>query len=62
MSGSLPQAPHRRPRPGVDARRLWAGGAASAVVTGLLALTGVLRADRLDLSLGCRDDADGSDL
>jgi hypothetical protein len=29
-------------RPGVDARKLWAGGAASAVVTGLLALVGVL--------------------
>jgi hypothetical protein len=28
--------------PGVDARRLWAGGTASAVVTGLLALVGVL--------------------
>jgi hypothetical protein len=45
MSGSLQQpqyASHRRGRSGVDARKLWSGGAASAVVTGLLALTGVL--------------------
>ena len=42
MSGSLQHAPHRRARPGVDAGKLWSGGAASAVVTGLLALTGVL--------------------
>jgi hypothetical protein len=42
MSGSLRQTGHRRARPGVDAGKLWSGGAASAVVTGLLALTGVL--------------------
>ena len=42
MSGSLQRTSHRRARSGVDARKLWSGGAASAVVTGLLALTGVL--------------------
>jgi hypothetical protein len=42
MSGSLQRTSHRRARPGVDAGKLWSGGAASAVVTGLLALTGVL--------------------
>jgi len=42
MSGSLQHTSHRRGRPGVDARKLWSGGAASAVVAGLLALTGVL--------------------
>ena len=42
MSGSLERTSHRRARPGVDAGKLWSGGAASAVVTGLLALTGVL--------------------
>jgi hypothetical protein len=33
---------HRPPRPGVDAGRLWAGGVATAVVAGLIALVGVL--------------------
>jgi len=42
MSGSVQHTPHRRARPGVDAGKLWSGGAASAVVTGLLALAGVL--------------------
>lgn len=42
MSGSLQQMPRRRARSGVDAGKLWSGGAASAVVTGLLALAGVL--------------------
>jgi len=42
MSGSAQYTSHRRGRPGVDARKLWSGGAASAVVAGLLALTGVL--------------------
>lgn len=32
----------RRPRPNVDARALWAGGVATAVVAGLVALVGVL--------------------
>ena len=34
--------PRRRVGVGVDARKLWAGGAASAVVAGLVALVGVL--------------------
>jgi hypothetical protein len=34
--------PRRRIGVGVDARKLWAGGVASAVVAGLLALVGVL--------------------
>lgn len=34
--------PRRRVGVGVDARKLWAGGVASAVVAGLLALVGVL--------------------
>ena len=42
MSESVQHTPHRRARPGVDAGKLWSGGAASAVVTGLLALAGVL--------------------
>src|SRR5271168_4338915 len=40
-----PMAPVRSERSvgvGVDARKLWAGGAASAVVAGLVALVGVL--------------------
>lgn len=36
------QYPPQRPRPRVDARQLWAGGAATAVVAGLIALVGVL--------------------
>ena len=38
--GAYPPAP--RSRPTVDARTLWAGGAATAVVAGLIALVGVL--------------------
>ena len=34
--------PPRRGRPGVDARMLWSGGVATAVVAGLIALVGVL--------------------
>jgi Family of unknown function (DUF6069) len=37
-----PQASRRRIGVGVDARKLWAGGAASAVVAGLVALVGIL--------------------
>jgi len=37
-----PGPPERRARPGVDAGQLWAGGAATAVVAGLIALVGVL--------------------
>ena len=47
-AGTRPRGPPRRKAPargvgvGVDARTLWAGGAASTVVVGLLALVGVL--------------------
>ncbi len=34
--------PQGRPRPSVDARQLWSGGVATAVVAGLIALVGVL--------------------
>jgi hypothetical protein len=34
--------PPQRPRPKVDARALWSGGVATAVVAGLIALVGVL--------------------
>ena len=37
-----PRSSGRRVGVGVDARKLWAGGAASAVVAGLVALVGVL--------------------
>ena len=37
-----PGRPDRRARPEVDAGQLWAGGAATAVVAGLIALVGVL--------------------
>jgi hypothetical protein len=37
-----PYPPQRRSRPTVDARQLWAGGAATAVVAGLIGLVGVL--------------------
>jgi hypothetical protein len=37
-----PGPPERRARPGVDAGQLWAGGAATAIVAGLIALVGVL--------------------
>ncbi len=37
-----PYPPERRRRPAVDARQLWAGGVATAVVAGLVALVGVL--------------------
>lgn len=37
-----PEGPVRHVGVSVDARRLWSGGAASAVVVGLLALVGVL--------------------
>ena len=37
-----PGPPERRARPTVDAGQLWAGGAATAVVAGLIALVGVL--------------------
>jgi len=37
-----PGRPERRARPEVDAGQLWAGGAATAVVAGLIALVGVL--------------------
>ena len=38
----MPEVPRTRIGVGVDARKLWAGGAASAVVAGLVALVGVL--------------------
>ena len=38
----MPESPRTRIGVGVDARKLWAGGAASAVVAGLVALVGVL--------------------
>jgi hypothetical protein len=38
----MPEAPRTHIGVGVDARKLWAGGAASAVVAGLVALVGVL--------------------
>ena len=38
----MPEAPRTRIGVGVDARKLWAGGAASAVVAALVALAGVL--------------------
>jgi hypothetical protein len=38
----VPGPPERPARPGVDAGQLWAGGAATAVVAGLIALVGVL--------------------
>ena len=38
----MPEAPRMRVGVGVDARKLWSGGAASAVVAGLVALVGVL--------------------
>lgn len=41
-AGGWNGGPRRRVGVGVDARKLWAGGAASAVVTGLVALVGVL--------------------
>jgi hypothetical protein len=37
-----PAEPRYRPGPRVDARRLWAGGAATAVVAALAALVGIL--------------------
>ena len=37
-----PGPPDHRARPAVDAGQLWAGGAATAVVAGLIALVGVL--------------------
>jgi hypothetical protein len=37
-----PAQPGRPPRPKVDARALWAGGAATAVVAALVALVGIL--------------------
>jgi hypothetical protein len=41
-----------RPRPQVDARRLWAGGLATAVVAALVALVGVLLAQgALDIAM-----------
>jgi len=43
--------PPERPRPTVDARRLWAGGVATAVVAAMVALVGVLIGDSL-LGLG----------
>jgi hypothetical protein len=47
----------RRIGVGVDARRLWAGGAASALVAGLVALVGVLACRWLfHLSAGSRRD------
>jgi hypothetical protein len=41
-SSVRPRSSGRRVGVGVDARKLWAGGAASAVVAGLVALVGVL--------------------
>ncbi len=38
----VPGPPESPARPGVDAGQLWAGGAATAVVAGLIALVGVL--------------------
>jgi hypothetical protein len=38
----MPEVPRTRIGVGVDARKLWAGGAASAVVAGLVALVRVL--------------------
>ena len=38
----MPEGSGRRVGVGVDARRLWSGGAASAIVAGLVALVGVL--------------------
>jgi hypothetical protein len=40
--GQGPYPPQRRSRSKVDARQLWAGGVATAVVAGLIALVGVL--------------------
>jgi hypothetical protein len=40
--GQSQYPPQRPPRPKVDARALWAGGAATAVVAGLIGLVGVL--------------------
>jgi uncharacterized protein DUF6069 len=40
--GQPAYAPPRRTRPKVDARMLWSGGVATAVVAGLIALVGVL--------------------
>jgi hypothetical protein len=37
-----PDGPGRRVGVGADANKLWAGGAASALIAGLMALTGVL--------------------
>src|SRR5271154_4141880 len=37
-----PMEPRYRPGPRVDVRRLWAGGAATAVVAALVALVGIL--------------------
>ena len=42
MEPGPPQRRHGRARPEVDAGQLWAGGAATAVVAGLIALVGVL--------------------
>lgn len=41
-SHNMPEGSHRRVGVRVDARRLWSGGGASAVVAGLVALVGVL--------------------
>jgi hypothetical protein len=38
----MPGPPPRPARPGVDAGALWGGGAATAIVAGLVALVGVL--------------------
>ena len=46
-SSVRPRSSGRRVGVGVDARKLWAGGAASAVVAGLVALVGVLVSRRL---------------
>ena len=42
MEPGPPRRRHGRARPEVDAGQLWAGGAATAVVAGLIALVGVL--------------------
>ena len=42
MEPGPPQRRHGRARPEVDAGQLWAGGAATAVVAGLIALVGGL--------------------
>jgi Family of unknown function (DUF6069) len=42
MPPGPPERGHGRARPEVDAGQLWAGGAATAVVAGLIALVGVL--------------------